>query len=220
LEEANGGTLLLESIEDLSSEYQQRFLVVLQEKKLPKKGEELPVEVNFRTIATAEKNLEEKVSRGEFRRDLFALLSDVRFEIPPLRQRLQDVPYLFEYFLTRYCEESNRPLPVVPSDLFESLMDYDWKGNVRELRQCVRNVALMSPPGQLSLDYLPFQLKKHPLEYFIGKTLEDATTDVEIYLIKKALAQFRGNQTQAAKSLNVSEATLRYKMKKYGLREA
>jgi len=137
--------------------------------------------------------------------------------IQPLRERKQDIPLLFHHFLEMYCAQYQREIPPIPPNMFESLMEYDWRGNVRELRYAVRNLLLMSPEGALLPDYLPFETKKHPYEHLVGRELYDAIADVEKYLIKRALQRFTGVQTKAAKALNLSEAALRYKMKGYGL---
>ena len=215
LEQAKRGILYLENVDELKPEYQQKFFNILKEKKFQKAGEDTLSEVDFRVIAaTTDENIAKKET---FRKDLLSLLNKFTIYMPPLRKRRQDIPYLFTHFLEMYCEEFGREVPPVPAELFESIIEYDWRGNVLELQNSVRTVVMMSPEGELSLNYLPFEIKKHPFQVLEDRELPDAISEVEKYLIKKALRKFAGNQTKAARALSISEAALRYKMKKYGL---
>jgi len=215
LEQAKKGILYMENIQDLKPEYQEKFFNILKERKFQSAEQKGFTEITFRTIAaTTDKNI---AKSEQVRKDLLALFDGFTIAIPPLRDRKQDIPFIFTHFLEEYCAENQKEVPPIPADLFESLMEYDWRGNVRELRNAVRNLVLMSPEGTLSAEYLPFETKKHPYENLVDKELYDAISDVEKYLIKRALQRFAGNQTKAAKALNISEAALRYKMKGYGL---
>ena len=107
------------------------------------------IEVDIRVISTALDDLSQKVENGEFRRDLFHLLNTITVKIPALRERKQDIPELFSYFLKKYCEENDVEEPAVQSEIFESILEYDWKGNIRELENTVQNLLVMSPEGEL-----------------------------------------------------------------------
>ena len=216
LEQAKRGILYLETVEEMAPEFQQQFFNILKERKFQKPREKDFIEADFRVFAATTDHLSEQVNNGTFRKDLFNLLNTFVIHVPPLNERKQDIPYLFTHFLEAYCQEFQQETPPIPPDLFESLMEYKWPGNVFELKNCVRNLILMSPQGELSLEYLPFEIKKHPFEFLENRHLPDAMAEVEKYLIKKALSKFAGNQTKAAHALDVSEAALRYKMKKYG----
>ncbi len=214
-EQARKGILYLENIQDLKPLYQELFLNILKDGHFPTADQKGFKDVAFRTIASSfDINI---VKSERIRKDLLAQFNGFTIEIPPLRAHKEDIPLLFSHFLETYCIENQKEIPPIPADMFESIMDYDWSGNVRELRNTVRNLVCMSPEGSLSMEYLPFESKKHPYENLVGKELYDAIADVEKFLIKRALQRFAGNQTKAAKSLNVSEAALRYKMKGYGL---
>lgn len=215
LEQAKKGFLYMDNIQDLKPDYQEKLFNILKEKKFQSPDQKGFTEVTFRVIAASTDKTIGK--NGHFRKDLLSLFDAFTIPIPPLRDRKQDIPFLFTHFLEEHCTENQRDVPPIPADLFESLMEYDWRGNVRELRNAVRNLVLMSPEGTLSAEYLPFETKKHPYENLVGKELYDAISDVEKYLIKSALQRFAGNQTKAAHALNISEAALRYKMKGYGL---
>jgi len=215
LEQAKKGFLYLENIQDLKPEWQEKIFNILKERKFPSVDQKGFVEVTFRSVAAS---TDKDIAKSDrFRKDLLSLFDGFTIVIPPLRERKQDIPFLFAHFLEKFCSENQKDVAPIPADLFESLMEYDWRGNVRELKNAVRNLVLMSPEGTLSVEYLPFETKKHPYENLVERELYDAISDVERFLIKRALQRFAGNQTKAAKALNISEAALRYKMKGYGL---
>lgn len=215
LEQCHKGILYLENVQDLPAEYQVKLFNIIKEGRFQKPGETRFTPLTLRVFAAT---TDADLSKNEaFRKDLLSLLSSFVIAIPRLMERKQDIPFLFTHFLETYCEEFDKELPAVPAELFESMMEYHWNGNVQELKNAIRNLVLMSPEGTLSVEYLPFEVKHHPFEGLVGKELPDAISEVEGYLIKRALARFAGNQTKAAHALNVSEAALRYKMKKYGL---
>jgi DNA-binding NtrC family response regulator len=215
LEKANRGILFLKNIEDMSDEYQAEFLQILREKRIRRLGGEENIPIDIRIVATSLYNLPKELEARGFRRDLFHLLNTLQLDITPLRERKQDIPELFIYFLRRLCDEQGREVPAVPTEMFESILEYDWKGNVRELENCVQNVLAMSPELQLSTEFLPFRIKHHPLDQLEVKNLKAVINEVETYLIGKALRKFAGNQVKAAKLLGIPEATLRFKIRKY-----
>lgn len=214
LEQANRGILYLENFGELSAEYQHKLYNIFKQGRFQKPGEEEFTSVYLRIFAgSTDVQLAQK---DTIRRDLLSLVSDFTITIPPLRERKQDIPLLFSHFIETMYEETGRDLPAVNAELFDSLMEYDWLGNVQEFIKALKNVVRMSPEGELAVDYLPFEMKRHPFEFLKDRELPEAVGEVERYLIRKALRRFAGNQSKAANSLNVSEAALRYKMKKYG----
>lgn len=215
LEKANRGILFLDNLEDMNAEYQHEFLQILREKKIRRLGGEENLQIDIRIIATSLYNLPKELEARGFRRDLFHLLNTLQLDIPPLRDRKQDIPELFVYFLRKFCNEQKRDVPAVPAEMFESIMEHDWRGNVRELENCVQNLLAMSPELQLSTEFLPFRVKHHPFDQLEVKNLKGVINEVETYLIGKALRKFAGNQVKAAKLLGIPEATLRFKIRKY-----
>lgn len=209
------GTLCLENVDEIPSTYQKLFFNVLKEKKYVNPYSKRKHDVTFRICAITT-NYTIK-SQDNIRKDLLSLLDNHTIIVPPLKERKQDIPSLFTYFLEQTCEENNKEIPDIPENLYESIIDYNWPGNVTELKKSVENIVLMSKNDELDTSYLPFEVKKHPLEYMIGYNLPEAVDEVEKYLITKTMKRYAGNQTSAAKALNISEGTLRYKMKKYGL---
>ncbi len=217
LEKANKGVLFLDKIEYLSSEYQEEFLRLIRDKKFRRLNETENIDIDVRIIAVSDRDLKHDLETGKFKKELFYLVNTYTLYIPPLRERKQDIPELFAYFLKRCCEVENREEPSVPSEIFESLLEYDWKGNVGELESTVQNLVAMSHQDTLSADFLPFRIKKHPLDFLEPTNLKGVISDIETFLIKKALRKFDGNQVKAAKLLGVPEATLRFKMKKHSI---
>jgi len=217
IEKANKGILFLDNISDMSIKYQDELLQVIRDKKFRRVGGSENIAVEMRIISTSDHELTSEIESGKFRKELFYLLNTLTLPIPPLRERKQDIPELFSYFLKKYCEQEGKEEPAVQSEIFESILEYDWKGNVRELENTVQNLVLMSPEGELSPNFLPFRIKKHPLDFIEPRNLKATISEIEIFIIKKALSKFGGNQVKAAKLLGVPEATLRFKMKKYAI---
>ncbi len=205
--QAQNGSIYFENVELLNSELQNKLFNLLSSLKKTK--------LNIRIIASADSTIESKMREGSFRGDLFQLLDELRINVPNIRDRKQDIPFIFSHFLEEFCKEYEKPVPTVPYDVFEAILEYDWPGNIGELRNTVRNLVIMSPEGELSPEYLPFRVQPNPLEVLATRDLNTAVADVETFLIRKALARYEGNQSKAAHLLQVSEATLRYKMKKY-----
>jgi len=214
-EKVKGGTLYLDHLHELPAYYQKQFISIFTQKRFQKIGDSLYSQADFRIIgSTSDTQISTK---KEFRNDLYSFISNVVITVPPLSQRKQDIPLLLYHFIKVFSKETECKLPSVSTMIFESLMEYSWPGNVSELKNTVKNLILMSPDEELSTEYLPFEIKKHPLEFLDKYKLKDAVAEVEYYLIKKNLQRFAGNQSKAARALNISEAAFRYKMKKFGL---
>ena len=217
LEKANNGILFLDNIGDMNPEYQDEFLRFLRDKMVRPVGSEVSKNVDMRVISTSDRDFLPEVESGKFRKELYYLMNALTLVIPALRERKQDIPELFSFFLKKFCEQEGREEPGVQSEIFESILGYKWKGNIRELENTVKNLVIMSPEDELSPEFLPFRIKKHPFDFLEPRNLKQTVSDVEIYLIKKALGKFGGNQVKAAKLLGCPEATLRFKMKKYSI---
>lgn len=217
LEKANNGILFLDNIGDMNPEYQDEFLRFLRDKMVRPIGSEESKNVDMRVISTSDRDLLPEVESGKFRKELYYLMNALTLVIPALRERKQDIPELFSFFLKKVCEQEGREEPGVQSEIFESILGYKWKGNIRELENTVQNLVIMSPEDELSPEFLPFRIKKHPFDFLEPRNLKRVVSDLEIFLINKALGKFGGNQVKAAKLLGCPEATLRFKMKKYSI---
>lgn len=217
-EMADGGTIFLDEIGDLKDELQAKLLRVLQENEIEKVGETKIIKANARVVAATNKNLQQLMEQGQFRRDLYYRLSVVPITIPPLRERKEDIPFLCEFFIHRYSKGKN---PAVDPQVIDALQEYDWPGNIRELENLIERLLVLSSSGKISLHDLPASLlqKVPPLHSFssppgVSMTLEDA----ERTAINNALTEADGNQSKAARLLDIPRHVLLYRMEKLGLK--
>jgi DNA-binding NtrC family response regulator len=214
-EVADGGTVFLDEISDISLRVQTDLLRVLQEKEIVRVGDTMPVKVDFRAIAATNKSLERLVEERVFRPDLYYRLNVFSINIPPLRDRKEDIPLLAAHFLDKFARQMNRPPQRLAPETLDLLMRYEWPGNVRELENAMERALLMRREGDLKPEDFPFQL--HPSAPVIasGQRLED----VEKAHIERVLAESRWNLSKAARILDIDRTTLYNKIRKYGLRE-
>jgi two-component system, NtrC family, nitrogen regulation response regulator NtrX len=154
-EQADGGTLLLDEVGDMSLKVQSKVLRVLEEQRFEPIGSNTPLQVDVRIIAATNKRLDEEIERGAFRPDLFYRLNVIPFEVPPLRERREDIPLLTEYFNRKYSAEYNRGPKTFADDAQNRLTEYDWPGNVRELRNTIERVVIMSASERIGAEDLP-----------------------------------------------------------------
>ncbi len=176
---ANGGTILLDEVGDLPINLQPKILRVLQEREFERVGGEKTIKVDVRLIAATSRNLEELVSKGKFREDLFYRLNVVPIFMPPLRERKEDIPLLVEFFLGRYNEENKKDISLSP-DALRILVDYNWPGNVRELENTMERLVVMSGSDNIRPSDLPINLKLPPPEEILQKeSLRAGIEDIE-----------------------------------------
>jgi DNA-binding NtrC family response regulator len=222
VELAEGGTLFLDEIGELPLPLQAKLLRLLQEKEIEKVGAPQPLRVDVRIIAATHRNLEAMVEDGAFREDLYYRLAVIPLELPPLRERVEDIPELVTHFFERNKRKYGRERLVLPQELLPCFTTYRWPGNVRELENVIERLVLLTPGEQVRLEDLPEFLRRQrpPLDAIQlelppeGISLEA----VERELIRRALDKFNGNQTKAARYLDISRKTLIYRMEKYGLK--
>ena len=216
---AEGGTLFLDEIGDLRVDLQAKILRALQERTIDRVGGEKPVELDVRVIAATNRDLESEVRAGNFREDLYYRLSVVVLQMPPLRERKDDIPLLAEHFLKRFNPGSAARLA---PDALALLTAYGWPGNVRELENVMERASVLRRGETISRVDLPEKLFRaaHDVKNIIlnlpadGISLEELERD----LIVKALETHKGNQTRAAEFLRITRPTLIYRMEKYGLK--
>ncbi len=214
-EVADGGTVFLDEISDISLRVQTDLLRVLQEKEIVRVGDTMPVKVDFRAIAATNKSLERLVEERVFRPDLYYRLNVFSINIPPLRERKEDIPLLVAHFLDKFARQMNRPPQRLAPETMELLMRYDWPGNVRELENAIERALLMRREGDLKPEDFPFQLHPSAPVIATGQRLED----VEKAHIERVLAETRWNLSKTARILDIDRTTLYNKIRKYGLRE-
>lgn len=212
---ANGGTLFLDEIGDMSLSLQAKLLRVLQEREFYRVGGNVRVKVDVRIIAATNRNLEEMVKEGEFREDLYYRLNVISLNIPPLRDRVQDV----EYLITNLMKELNSMLGTsitgISTQAKSALLQYDWPGNVRELRNVLERAMTFAEYGKIQVEDLPDYLISQISKPVIQKV--SLAEDAELGAIKKALTQANGNKAKAARLLGISRSGLYEKIKKYQL---
>jgi Nif-specific regulatory protein len=217
-EQADGGTLFLDEIGDMGMSLQSKILRVVQERVFERVGGRESISVDVRIVAATNKNLETAVAQGAFREDLFFRLNVVPIVLPPLRERLSDVPALAELFLARFAEENSRRARRFSRPALDLLMAHSWPGNVRELENVVAQAVILSEGAIIETHDLPAALRESgPGDggRSGGRTLDDVVGAAEKSLIEQTLEEHAWNRQSAAAALKVSRVTLYKKMKRY-----
>ena len=219
--EAHGGTLLLDEVGELDAATQARLLRVLQEGEVRPVGEDQPCKVDVRILAATHRDLARLAAEGRFREDLYYRLKVVHLHVPPLRERLEDVPVLARHFLDRYATRFGTGPLRVPDGWTARLAAYPWPGNVRELENAVESMVALSHDGEVDMPLLPGAAAAAPSVTVDASeprlSLKQRLDAYERGLIVAALEEARGNRSEAARRLAVSRATLHDKLRKYGL---
>jgi len=220
-EAANEGTVFLDEIGDLTPNLQIRLLRVIQEREIDKIGYPHPVKVNVRILAATHRKLKALVEDGQFREDLFYRLSVVTVNLPPLRERKNDIPLLVEHFLKKQCAKYQIPLVSISEEALEVLAEHNWPGNVRELENVVEQLVVLGKGDVVRPEHLPVDLRQHRsrIANISLKLPEEGISleDVEKEILLQALEKHDWHQTKAARYLSISRKTLIYRMEKYGL---
>ena len=225
---ADGGTIFLDEIGEMSPRLQVKLLRVIQERRIEPVGSTKSQDLNIRIIVATHRNLEEMVKKGEFREDLYYRLNVIPLRIPPLRDRVDDVPLLVEYFVDLYSKSNHLPPPIMPSDVMEMLEKYDWPGNIRELENTIERLAILKSGKTVSLADFPekFLESERPVTSQnvkipdSGISFKRAVQDFENGLILKALEKSNWNKNKAAHLLKLNRTTLVEKIKKKQLQRS
>ena len=220
-EEADGGTLFLDEIGDLSPSVQVKFLRFLQEREFQRIGGNPTIRTDVRIVTATNRELDAKIREGTFREDLFYRLNVVTIEIPPLRERKEDIPLLIDHFLNHFASENGKKLQGTDSETRDLLLKYDYPGNVRELENIIERAVVITRGEVISSRDLPFSgssLGDAKSEMTATRSLKMSLEHLEHQMVKDAMTQTKNHQTRAARLLGISERTLRYKLKKYGLK--
>ena len=218
-EQAHGGTIFIDEIGDIPVELQTKFLRVLQESAIERLGGNKVIDVDIRVIAATNKDLESKIKENSFLEDLYYRLNVVTIDIPPLRQRKEDIPQLCRHFLQKYTHDNPKEVNGFSREAFDAIMKYDFPGNVRELENMVERAVILCRGDQITLDDLPPNILA-PSDIILDETttgLEQQVEALERKLIQAELRRSGGNQSKAARNLEITERKLRYKIQKYGL---
>jgi len=233
-ERADSGTLLLDEISEMSPKLQAKLLRVLQELEFEPVGSSETISVDVRIIATSNRELAEAIRKGDFREDLYYRLNVINIHLTPVRERLEDIPFLATYFLERYNGENGKAIESISREVLDAWMQYDWPGNVREFENAVERAVVMCKGKQLTLSdaspvgVRPVRISDTRSEILgsietgdkfmlkVGSTLEEMECD----LILRTLEAEGGNRTNTAEVLGISVRTLRNKLAQYGKMDA
>ncbi|MBI1883968.1 MAG: sigma-54-dependent Fis family transcriptional regulator [Chlamydiae bacterium] len=216
-ERADGGTLFLDEISEVSPSIQVKMLRVLQEGEFERVGGLETLKTDVRVISATNRELKEKVKGGLFREDLYYRLHVVFIQVPPLRERKEDLPLLIQHFLKEAARENNKDVSVISPKVIEALMAYDWPGNVRELRNCIQSMVVLAKKQELGTSDLPPHLKNlnKGSAHFLSPGLP--IKEAEKTLILQTLNANHFNKTKTAHLLGISRRTLHRKIKEYSL---
>jgi sigma-54 dependent transcriptional regulator, acetoin dehydrogenase operon transcriptional activator AcoR len=226
LELAHGGTLFLDEVGELPLGLQVKLLRVLQDRCFYRLGGTEPITVNTRIIAATNRDLEKMMQTGEFREDFYYRLNVITLEVPPLRERTEDIPELAQTFLHESALKHNRPMPSLDPAVIVAFLNYHWPGNVRELHNVAERLAVLADDGIIETKYLPLALKRSPHEPLhlsnsmitqIHYRSKESNLSKEIEAICDALEKTHGNKSAAAELLGISRGTLYTRLKQYNL---
>jgi Nif-specific regulatory protein len=218
-EEANKGTIVLDEVGELSAAAQAKLLRVLQEKQIQPLGSSKVVNVNVRVIAATNRDLEQDISSGRFRNDLYYRLNVFPVYLPPLRDRGTDIIMLADHFVLKYAKELGKPVKRISTPVLETFLAYQWPGNVRELENCVERAVLLATADTIESLHLPpsLQVKTREGEKKEQGKLKNVVESQERALIIDALKETKGNQSKAAKLLGTTKRITQYKIQKFGI---
>jgi transcriptional regulator with PAS, ATPase and Fis domain len=242
---ADGGTLFLDEVSEMSPRLQVKLLRVLQERQFEPVGSSKTMTVDVRIVAATGRDLRSEIRAGRFRHDLFFRLNVIPIQLPPLRERREDIPLLVDHFLEKYNREANRQVTQVPREVLDTLLAYSWPGNVRELENCIERAVVMSPEKTISLELLPEEIRENRPDFTVVSNLISATDpeselhqavmrfltshedpsgirDVLLETVEKTLLRYfldsgKYSQRELASILAMSRVTLRKKLDQYGL---
>jgi DNA-binding NtrC family response regulator len=225
---ANGGTIFLDEVGDIPPAMQAKLLRVLQERRFERVGGTESIEVDVRVIGATNRSLQKLVQEGKFREDLYYRLNVVKIDLPPLRERREDIPLLAAYFAGKYARAGEAPKRIPPQAM-DVLLSYSWPGNIRELENAIERACVTSPNGSLLVENFPPDVlqppaPKLPLSVDLHRPLPDLLrqilADIEQEYIRKALEQTRGNVSQCAHLCGISRRSLSAKLGEYQINKA
>jgi transcriptional regulator with PAS, ATPase and Fis domain len=220
--EADGSTLFLDEISDMPPELQTRFLRVLQEGEYRSLGSTRTMTSNFRVVAATNRPIQQALAENRLRSDLYYRLNTFQIEVPPLRERKQDIPPLVSTFVKRFAQKLGKAEPEITPEAFEKLLDYAWPGNVRELQNAIEYAVVLARQNLITVKELPSEVQ---LPAVLQKTERgeaqsakpQSLDEMERHAILQALAQTHGNKKRAAQLLGIQRPTLYNKMKRFGI---
>lgn len=218
---AQEGTLFLDEIGELSLALQVKLLRVLQEKEFERVGGTEVIKTDVRIVAATNKDLDKMVEEGSFREDLLYRLKVIPIEIPPLRERKEDIPLLIEFFIDKYSKELNKENIYVEEGILDILFEYEYPGNIRELQNIIERMVLLASDGHIKMELMPKEVIKGAFsskkDIYILPSNGISLEEIEKSFVRQALEMSKGNQTHAAKLLGISRHALIYRIEKFNL---
>jgi DNA-binding NtrC family response regulator len=219
--EANGSTLFLDEISDMPADLQTRFLRVLQEREYRPLGSTRTLKADFRVIAATNRPIPKALAENKLRSDLYYRINTFQIDVPPLRERKQDIPPLVAFFVKQFAQQLGKPEPEIAPEAFQKLLDYAWPGNVRELQNSIEYAVVLARQNMIDVKELPRELQLPTALQQIGGTVPaqgvQSLDDMERVTILQALAQCHGNKKKAAELLGIQRPTLYNKLKRYAI---
>ena len=214
---ANGGTLFLDEIGDMSLKTQAKVLRVLQENRVSPLGDTRSYHTDVRIIAATNKNLQEEIERGNFRQDLYYRLNVIELYVPSLRERIEDIPLLAEFFIKKFSAEKKIPPKEITNEAMNILMSYSWPGNVRELENLIERLMIMVQEDKIEPHHIPYPINKTTPESDALLSLKEAKDEFEKKYIEKVLKITHWNISKASRLLGIERSYLHKKIKKYNI---
>lgn len=218
---ANGGTLFLDEIGDLSITVQTKLLRVLETREIERVGSNKSIKIDTRIIAATNKDLEKEIEAGRFREDLYYRINVMNIQLPPLRERKDDLPILVNHFIEKFNSKFDRNIKHFSSSAFDILMDYNWPGNIRELENVIEHCFVLCDSDIIQIEHLPKRLREGEFNTIqsSGTNNFNHIKDAERNIIINTLKKHNGNRTKTAEELKIHPTTLWRKMKKFNLLE-
>ena len=214
---AHGGTIFLDEIGEINQSVQVKLLRVLQEKTFERVGGSQTIEVDVRIVAATNRNLEEEVKAGRFREDLYYRLNIIHIQVPPLRERKDDIPLLISNFIDRFAKENGKTITGVDAKARSALYKYDWPGNIRQLPNCIESAVVICNGSEITLADLPPTISQADADAQIMVPMGITMDEAEKIIIQENLAALKGNKSKTAEVLGIGRKTLHRKLNEYGL---
>ena len=214
---SNKGSIFLDEIGEINQNIQIKLLRVLQEKQIERVGSSDPIDVDTRVIAATNKNLEKEMKEGRFREDLYYRLNVVHIFIPPLRERREDIPLLVDAFVKEFSNENGKEISSIEPKARSAIYNYDWPGNIRQLRNCIESAVVMTSDNILHFEDLPFKEKTENelIKIPVGSTMKEAEREIII----RTLGHENNNKKRVADILGIGRKTLYRKLKEYNIED-